>query len=59
MLVRSILAGAALMLGTLTGPAVADAHSRIVASTPAQGATVAGTRNASGRAELAPVLGSQ
>ncbi len=44
MLVRSILAGAALTLGTLTGPAVADAHSRIVASTPAQGATVAGTR---------------
>lgn len=40
MQLHSILAGAALVLGTLTFPSLADAHTRIVTSTPAQGATV-------------------
>lgn len=44
MLFRSIIAGAALMLGTLASPSMADAHTRVVASTPAQGATVARPR---------------
>lgn len=44
MLFRTIIAGAALMLGTLASPSMADAHTRVVASTPAQGATVARPR---------------
>ena len=44
MLFRSIIAGAALMLGTLASPSMADAHTWVVASTPAQGATVARPR---------------
>lgn len=44
MLFRSIIAGAALTLGTLASPSMADAHTRVVASTPTQGATVARPR---------------
>lgn len=40
MQLHSIIAGAALALGALALPAPADAHSRVVSSTPAQGATV-------------------
>ena len=40
----SILAAAALAVAPLIAPAPASAHARVVASTPAEGATVAGPR---------------
>lgn len=40
----SILAGAALSLTILSLPTMADAHSRVVSSTPAEGSTVARPR---------------
>jgi hypothetical protein len=41
---RSMLTSAALMLAALSMPGVAIAHTRVVASTPAQGTTVARPR---------------
>ncbi|MXO73501.1 copper resistance protein CopC [Altererythrobacter buctensis] len=41
---RSIMAAIAISLTTLAMPTVATAHTRVVASTPAQGATVARPR---------------
>jgi copper resistance protein C len=40
MMFRSLIAGAALTLSSVVIPTTADAHTRVVASTPAQGATV-------------------
>jgi copper resistance protein C len=41
---RSIIAGTALALAGLAIPSMADAHSRVVSSTPTQGSTVARPR---------------
>lgn len=41
---RSLIAGAALALGALAAATPAIAHSRVVSSTPAQGAVVPGPR---------------
>jgi methionine-rich copper-binding protein CopC len=41
---RSLIAGAALALGALVATAPALAHSKVVSSTPSQGATVASPR---------------
>lgn len=44
MQVRSIMMAATLALGPLAMPTIADAHSRVISSTPAQGSTVARPR---------------
>lgn len=44
MKIASIIAGVAFSLSALAAPTIADAHSRVVSSTPAQGSTVARPR---------------
>lgn len=41
---RALIAGAALALGSLSLPTLANAHATVVSSTPAQGATVSRPR---------------